>query len=137
MMGNITIETRVHASIEKVWKFRTSPEHIIHWNHASEEWHAPREENDLRIGETFSFTMEAKNGSEGFDFTGTYDDIKENKTISYTISDGKKVSINFSEDSDQTKITETFEAEKSHPVDMQKAGWQAIMDDFKKYTETK
>ena len=133
---NITIETIVQAPIEKAWEYWTAPKHITQWNNASEEWHTPYAENDLRIGGKFKARMEAKDGSEGFDFTGTYDDLKENKTISYTIGDGRKVFINFDGDDHQTRITETFEAESSHPADMQKAGWQAILDNFKKYTET-
>ena len=133
---NITIKTTVQVSVEKAWRYWTAPEHITQWNNASEDWHTPHAQNDLRIGGKFTTRMEAKDGSEGFDFTGTYDDLKENKTISYSMGDGRKVHILFDGDDHQTKITETFEAESSNPVDMQKAGWQAILDNFKKYTET-
>lgn len=133
---NITVETTVNVPVEKAWKYWTAPGHITQWNYASEDWHTPRAENDLRIGGQFTARMEAKDGSQGFDFTGTYDELKENKTISYTIGDGRKVFVNFDGDDQQTKITETFEAESSHSIDMQKAGWQAILDNFKKYTET-
>lgn len=132
----ITIETTLQVPVEKAWKYWTAPTHITQWNNASDDWHTPRAENDLRIGGNFSTRMEAKDGSEGFDFTGIYDDLQENKIISYSMSDGRKVHVHFEGDDHQTKITETFEAENSHPADVQKAGWQAILDNFKKYTET-
>ena len=132
----ITVETTVNAPVEKVWKFWSGPEHITQWNTASEDWHTPSATNDLRVGGTFSARMEAKDGSFGFDFGGVYDAVKTNELIEYTLGDGRKVSVHFSGKGNETHVSETFEAESTHPVDFQRAGWQAIMDNFKKYTES-
>lgn len=131
----ITVETTVNAPVEKVWKFWNSPEHITKWCTATEEWHTPRAENDLRVGGKFSSRMEAKDGSMGFDFAGVYDVVKTNERIEYTMGDGRKVIITFTKDGDKTKVVETFDAENQNPVEMQRGGWQAILDNFKKYAE--
>lgn len=131
----ITIETLVKAPIEKVWEFWSSPNHIKNWCNASEDWHAPKAENDLRTGGKFMTRMEAKDGSFGFDFGGEYDDVKEFEKIAYTMSDGRKVNILFTARGSETAIEESFEAESENPVEMQKAGWQSILDNFKKYVE--
>jgi uncharacterized protein YndB with AHSA1/START domain len=133
---SITVKTTVDAPIEKVWKFWSSPEHITQWNNASNDWHTPHAENDLRTGGKFLARMEAKDGSFGFDFGGVYDDVRENKYIAYTMGDGRKVEVTFSENGNETDIEETFEAENQNPIEMQRAGWQAILGNFKKYTET-
>ncbi|WP_342330109.1 SRPBCC family protein [Pedobacter sp. FW305-3-2-15-E-R2A2] len=133
---NITVETIVNAAVDTVWNAWTSPEHIIKWNNASEDWHTPRVENDLRTGGKFLSRMEAKDGSFGFDFSGVYDEVKTNELIAYTLGDDRKVSISFVRDGNTTKITETFEAESTNPIEMQKGGWQAILDNFKKYAES-
>jgi uncharacterized protein YndB with AHSA1/START domain len=132
----ITIETTVNAPVEKVWKAWSEPQHIKNWCAASDDWHAPKAENDLRTGGTFSTRMEAKDGSFGFDFGGVYDNVKKNELIEYTMGDGRKVNVSFSPSGDQTKIVETFDAESTNPVEMQRGGWQAILDNFKKYTES-
>ncbi|WP_433945208.1 SRPBCC family protein [Paenibacillus sp. SN-8-1] len=132
----ITIETTVHSPIEKVWEYWTEPQHIKKWNNASDDWHVPTAENDLRVGGTFLTRMEAKDGSFGFDFSGVYDDVRINEYISYTIGDGRKVTITFSSQGNDTKVIETFEAETTNPTEMQQAGWQAILDNFKKYSES-
>jgi uncharacterized protein YndB with AHSA1/START domain len=132
---NITIESTVNAPVEKVWKFWSAPEHITQWCAASDDWHTPRAENDLRTGGKFSSRMEAKDGSFGFDFGGEYDEVKTNELITYTIGDGRKVRIDFTQQGNATKIVETFEAEEQNPIEMQRGGWQAILDNFKKYTE--
>jgi predicted 3-demethylubiquinone-9 3-methyltransferase (glyoxalase superfamily)/uncharacterized protein YndB with AHSA1/START domain len=132
----VTVQTTVHAPIEKVWQFWTSPEHITQWNNASDDWHTPRAENDLRVGGSFNTRMESKDGSMGFDFTGTYQEVVENKSIEYTIEDGRKVQIHFSPVDNGTFVMETFETESMNPVEMQRQGWQAIMDNFKKYAES-
>jgi len=132
----ITVETTVNAPVEKVWKSWGEPEHIKNWCAASEDWHAPKAENDLRTGGKFSTRMEAKDGSFGFDFGGIYDNVKKNELIEYTIGDGRKVQVTFSPSGDQTKIVETFDAETTNSVEMQRGGWQAILDNFKKYTES-
>lgn len=131
----ITVETTVKAPVEKVWQYWTAPEHVTQWNHASDDWHSPRGENDLREGGKFSFRMEAKDGSFGFDFGGIYDTVKTNELIEYTLGDGRKVGIRFEGKGNETKVTETFEAEGTHSIEMQQGGWQAILDNFKKYTE--
>jgi uncharacterized protein YndB with AHSA1/START domain len=131
----ITVEILVKASIEKVWEFWTKPEHITKWNHASEDWHTPRVENDLRIGGKFLSRMEAKDGSFGFDFEGIYDSIITNEKISYTLLDDRKVTILFSQTENEVKITETFEAENENPLELQQFGWQAILNNFKNYVE--
>jgi len=131
----ITIQTTVNAPVEKVWNYWNAPEHITKWCAASDDWHTPFSENDLRTGGQFKSRMEAKDGSFGFDFGGVYDNVKTNELIEYTIGDGRKVNVHFMANGDQTKIIETFEAEETNPVEMQRGGWQAILDNFKKYTE--
>jgi uncharacterized protein YndB with AHSA1/START domain len=131
----ITVQNTVNAPVQKVWSYWTSPEHITKWNNASDDWHSPYAENDLRTGGKFLARMEAKTGSFGFDFAGVYDDVQPNKHIAYTMGDGRKVTVDFSETGDGTNIVETFEAEDTHSMDMQRDGWQSILDNFKKYTE--
>lgn len=134
--GNrITVETVINAHVEKVWQVWTTPEHIMNWNYASHDWHTPYATNDLRNGGTFNYRMEAKDGSFGFDFGGTYDKVVKNQFISYTIGDGRKVEITFSEDGISTRIVECFEPEQANPIEMQKEGWQAILHNFKMYVE--
>ena len=131
----ITVEALINAPIEKVWINWTLPEYITQWNNASDDWHTTSAINDLQVGGKFSARMEAKDGSFGFDFWGIYDEVKTNELISYTLGDCRKVSISFNSDGNTTKVTETFEAEEENPVEMQRGGWQAILDNFKKYTE--
>ena len=131
----ITVETLVNASIEKVWTIWTIPEHITKWNAASDDWHTTRAENDLRIGGKFLSRMEAKDGSFGFDFEGVYTDVIINGKISYTLLDDRKVTITFSQTENGIQITETFEAENQNPLELQKLGWQAILNNFKNYVE--
>jgi len=131
----VTVQAVVKAPIEQVWSYWTEPEHITKWNQASEDWHAPRAENDLRAGGKFLTRMEAKDGSMGFDFFGVYDEVKQHELIAYTLEDGRKVEITFVDLRGETKVVETFDAESTHPVEFQQAGWQAIMDNFKQYTE--
>jgi uncharacterized protein YndB with AHSA1/START domain len=133
----ITVEAIVNAPIEKVWSRWNEPQHIMQWAFASDDWHTPKAENDVRTGGKFSTTMAAKDGSFSFDFGGVYDNVVPNKLIEYTIGDGRKVKIEFVSTANQTKVTETFEAESENPVEMQRGGWQAILDNFKKYTESK
>ena len=131
----ITVETTVNAPIGKVWKYWTEPKHIMNWNNASPDWHTPAAENDLRIDGTFKSTMAAKDGSMSFDFGGKYTDVKTNEKIEYTLGDDRKVKVSFSDEGKGIKIVESFEAEGTNPIEMQKGGWQAIIDNFKKYTE--
>jgi uncharacterized protein YndB with AHSA1/START domain len=131
----ITVENTINAPAEKVWQYWTKPEHITQWNNASDDWHTPYAENDFRVGGSFKARMEAKDGSAGFDFGGVNDVITPNEYIEYTIGDGRKVKINFTPDGNKTKVVESFEAESTNSVEMQQGGWQAILDNFKKYTE--
>lgn len=131
----LTIEASINAPIEKVWKTWTEPEHIMQWSNASDDWHTPKAENDLRAGGKFMSRMEAKDGSFGFDFGGIYTHVKPHELIAYTLGDGRKVSIWFTSEGNNTHIKEEFEAEGENPVEMQQAGWQAILDNFKKHVE--
>jgi uncharacterized protein YndB with AHSA1/START domain len=131
----ITVEASVNAPVKKVWQFWTEPRHITKWNAASDDWHTPRAENDLREGGRFAARMEAKDGSMGFDFGGSYEAVKENELIVYTIDDGRKVKVEFIDNGNSTRVVENFEAESTNSIELQKNGWQAIMDNFKKYTE--
>jgi len=132
---NITVETTVNAPIEKVWSYFTQAQHVKNWNNASDDWHTPRAENNLQVGGNFVYRMEAKDGSFGFDFGGTYDVVTENEYIEYTLGDNRKVKVHFTQQDNGVKLVETFDAETTNPVEMQRAGWQAILDNFKKYTE--
>lgn len=132
----ITVESTVNAPVEKVWEFWSKPEHITKWCAASEDWHAPKAENDLRAGGTFTTRMEAKDGSFAFDFGGIYDVVKDNEYIEYTMGDGRNVKVSFTPQGKTTKVVESFDAETTHSIEMQQGGWQAILDNFKKYTET-
>lgn len=131
----IRVETIIHAPIKKVWECWTGPSHITQWNQASNDWHTPRAENDLRKGGKFLSRMEAKDGSAGFDFWGIYDEVRNNDYIESTLGDGRKWKVSFQDQGIATRVIEDFEAESTHPIEMQKAGWQAILDHFKKYTE--
>ena len=121
--------------MEVVWENWTEPQHITKWNNASDDWHTPHAENDLRVGGKFLSRMEAKDGSFGFDFEGIYDEIRTMKYIEYHLEDGRQVKIHFISDDHSTKVIETFDAETINPIEMQRQGWQAILDNFKKYTE--
>lgn len=132
----ITVEATVKAPVEKVWKFWSSPEHITQWNNASDDWHTPYAENDLRVGGKFTSRMEAKDGSFGFDFWGVYDVVVTNERIEYTLGDDRKVKIVFTDQGNATQVTESFEAENENSVELQQSGWQAILDNFRKYTES-
>lgn len=132
---SIIVEANILAPVEVVWQYFTDPEHIVHWNNASPDWHTPKAENDLQVGGKFSYTMAAKDGSFSFDFWGIYDTIKENQLLKYALGDNRKVSIEFISVEDDTKIIETFEAESENSIELQKSGWQAILDNFKKYVE--
>lgn len=131
----ITVATTVQAPVEKVWQYWTLPEHIQQWCAASDDWHAPDAENDVREGGKFRTTMAAKDGSVSFDFAGIYTAVEENKLIKYAMSDGRKVEITFLPEGDSTKVVETFDPEDTNPLEMQQGGWQAILDNFRNYTE--
>ena len=131
----ITVEAIINAPVERVWKLWSLPEHITKWNNASDDWHTPFAENDLRTGGKFLTRMEAKDGSFGFDFEGIYDDVVKHELITYSLADGRKIEVTFLEKGSETLVMETFDAETENPVEMQQGGWQAILDNFKKYAE--
>jgi uncharacterized protein YndB with AHSA1/START domain len=131
----ITASTTVDADVQTVWTCWTEPEHITRWNNASDDWHSPRATNDLRIGGRFNTRMEAKDGSAGFDFEGVYTAVKPYDHIAYEMSDGRKVTVEFHGHGHHTHVTETFDAEETNPVEMQRGGWQAILENFRKYVE--
>ncbi|MBW2938055.1 SRPBCC family protein [Aureisphaera sp. CAU 1614] len=136
-MGKITVKTSIKGDINKVWDYWTKPEHIIHWNFASDEWCCPKAENDLKPNGKFSYRMEAKDGSMGFDFDGIYDKVIDKKHISCQLGDGRKVDINFTQSGNEIHISESFDAEEINTEELQRTGWQAILGNFKKYVESK
>ena len=131
----VTVQAHIQAPIDKVWTYWSTPKHIMHWNNASPDWHTPKAENDLRTGGKFLSRMEARDGSMGFDFEGVYKRVIPHKLIEYVLADDREVKIEFSEQNGGTKVVEIFDAETTNPVEMQRGGWQAILDNFKKYTE--
>lgn len=132
----ITIEATIAANSSKVWDYYTQPEHITKWNFADPSWHCPNAENDMRIGGKYKARMEAKDGSFGFDFITIYTHLNEGKSFSYVMEDGRNADISLDANGDSTKITVVFDPENQNPAEMQKAGWQAILNNFKQYTET-
>ena len=135
-MKEIIVKTKINEKVGKVWQLWTEPEHIVNWNFASSDWACPKAVNDLKPGGKFSWRMEAKNGSMGFDFSGTYIQIDEYRLIEKKLDDNRKVKITFAENEGITEVIETFEPDEIDP-DLQKQGWQAILDNFKKYVEPK
>lgn len=131
----ITIETTVDASLEKVWNYWIAPEHIVNWNAASPDWHTPRATNDVRVGGELFCRMEAKDGSFGFDLKGTYTAVEALKQLDYALEDERKVTVAFSDMEGKTLVVQHFEAENQNPIELQQAGWQAILTNFKYYTE--
>jgi uncharacterized protein YndB with AHSA1/START domain len=132
----ITVSALVNAPVEKTWEAFTNPAHIVNWNNASPDWHTPYAENDLRVDGSFKYTMAAKDGSFSFDFEGIYTAITPFKSIYYTIADGRKVEVIIEKLEEGTQVIENFEAESVNPEEMQQAGWQAILTNFKNYVES-
>jgi uncharacterized protein YndB with AHSA1/START domain len=132
----ITVKTEVNASIDKVWECWTTPEHITKWNNASDDWHTPYAENDLRTGGRFKSTMASKDGTMSFDFEGEYTLVEQNKAIEYVMADRRKVAITFENIENGVKIIESFDPETENPEEMQRDGWKAILNNFKKYVES-
>lgn len=131
----ITVQATIQAPVHTVWEKWNEPQHITQWCQASDDWHAPAATNDLRIGGSFSTTMAAKDGSFSFEFGGVYSVVELHKSISYTMSDGRKVDITFESNGDETTVTEVFDPETINPLEMQQGGWQAILNSFKAYVE--
>ncbi len=132
----ITVQATVAAYINKAWDYYTNPKHITKWNFAADDWHCPKAENDMRVGGKYSARMEAKDGSFGFDFEATYSEITPNKKFTYTLGDGREVNVAFEDTDGKTHITVTFDAETVNSEEMQRGGWQTILDNYKKYTES-
>ncbi len=138
MIPKITVSTIICAPVSKVWQCWTNPAHIIHWNAASDDWHCPTANSDLRVGGQFLSRMEARDGSNGFDFTGTYTCVYPEMRLAFIMGedlDSREVEVLFEPTENGTAVIETFQPEDIHPLELQKAGWQAILDRFKKYVE--
>jgi uncharacterized protein YndB with AHSA1/START domain len=131
----ITVSEIVNAPLPKVWECFTQAQHITGWNFASDDWHCPRAENNFQEGGKLCWTMAAKDGSFSFDLEGIYTAISPMNTIAYTLADGRKVELTFEQTKNNVQVTEKFEAEIMNPADMQQAGWQAILTNFKQYVE--
>ena len=131
----ITVSTLVNESLQNTWKYFNAPEHIVQWNAASDDWHTTFSTVDLQVGGKFNSRMEAKDGSFGFDFEGIYEVVDLNSKIVYGLEDGRKVEIIFEAKENGTMVTETFDAETENSVELQRGGWQAILDNFKKHVE--
>jgi uncharacterized protein YndB with AHSA1/START domain len=132
----ITVETKIAAPIQAVWRAWTTPEDIKRWNAASDDWHTTKSAVDLRVGGVFSSRMEAKDGSMGFDFSGTYTNIVDYKVIEASLGD-RVLSVEFISDPNGVTVRETFDAEPTHSEDQQRQGWQAILNNFKAYVESR
>ena len=131
----ITVTANINQAISTVWDLWTLPDHIVHWNHASEEWSCPKAETDFKVGGRYTFRMEAKDGSMGFDMSGTYLKIDEPHFLSYNMDDGRVIKVLFSETQDGTEVIEKFEPEGIHSRELQQQGWQSILNNFKSYAE--
>ena len=131
----ITVATTIAADTQKVCDYYTKPEHITQWNFATPEWQCPKAENELAVGGKYFARMEAKDGSFGFDFEAIYDEVDVPKKLTYTMGDGRQATTHFEDLNGSTNVTTTFDAENAHDAAMQQAGWQAILDNFKRYTE--
>jgi len=132
----LTVTVTVNVPIRRAWHFFTHPNHIVRWNGASEDWHCPQASNDLKVGGRFNYRMEARDASFAFDFEGTYTAVEAQKFIAYVMDDDRRVEISFEAKGDTTLVSEQFEAETMNPAEMQLAGWQAILDNFKQHTES-
>lgn len=134
-MERITVQTRINAPLHIVWDLWINPDHVVNWNTASDDWHTTSAVNDFRVGGHFTYHMEAKNENKGFRYEGKYDHIVRNSSIEFTMPDGRRVHTTFREKDNMTEITETFDAESQNSAEMQREGWQAILDRFKYYVE--
>jgi uncharacterized protein YndB with AHSA1/START domain len=131
----ITVQSNINAPIETVWECWTAPKHITKWNNASDDWHTPYAENDLKVGGKFKSTMASKDGAMSFDFEGEYTLVEQNEAIEYVMADGRKVEISFAATPSGVDVIESFDPETENPEEMQRGGWQAILNNFKKYVE--
>lgn len=133
--GRIEIENKINAKLDQVWEYWTKPEHITKWNIASEDWLCPKAENDLKEGGKFKYRMESEDGKVGFDFAGTYKEVKEKQKLTYELEDGRNAEVTFSEEDGTVMIKETLDTEDENPVDQQEQGWKSILESFKTYAE--
>jgi uncharacterized protein YndB with AHSA1/START domain len=131
----ITVETEVAAPLKQVWDAWVTPDHITKWNFAIDEWCCPRAEIDLKIGGTFKYRMEAKDGSFGFDFEGVFTKVAPQQSLHFKLGDERLVTIEFQQTANGTRVAETFEAEDENSAEQQKQGWQSILNNFKKHVE--
>ena len=136
MSHRIAIEAVVNRKRSDVWRFFNEPQHIVNWNFASDDWCCPHSENDLKVGGRLCSRMEAKDGSFGFDFEAIYDEVIHEAKIAYTMTDGRQAETAFEDLGGRTRVSTIFDAEQENPAEMQRMGWQAILDNFKKYAET-
>jgi uncharacterized protein YndB with AHSA1/START domain len=135
MSNKITVSASVKADVKKTWDYYTNPEHITKWNFADPSWQCPSASNDMRVGGKYSARMEAKDGSFGFDFEATYDEVIEGEMFTYTMPNGRQATVVFTENGNLTDVIVTFDPEEQNSLEMQKNGWHAILNNFKKYTE--
>jgi uncharacterized protein YndB with AHSA1/START domain len=131
----ISIEASVKATLSKAGEYYTQPEHITKWNFASDDWQCPSASNDMRVGGKYHARMEAKDGSFGFDFDLIYEEIRDKEGFTYTMADGRQAKVDFSTNGEETKVSLVFDPESINPIEMQRGGWQAILNNYKKYTE--
>lgn len=131
----ITIQAVVAADRQKVWNCYTQPEHITKWNFATDTWHCPAASNDMRVGGKYLARMEAKDGSFAFDFEAVYNEIVDGEKFTYTMPDNREIQVSFEKMDDKTRVTVTFDPENENPVELQRSGWQSILDNFRKYAE--
>jgi uncharacterized protein YndB with AHSA1/START domain len=131
----ILVQATIAADKQKAWDYYTKPEYITKWNFASDDWHCPSATNDMRVGGKYNARMEAKDGSFGFDFEATYDEIIPGESFQYTMPDGRRVNVSFEDSGSQTEVKVLFDAETVNSVELQKGGWHMILDNYKKFTE--
>ncbi|MCC6691561.1 MAG: SRPBCC domain-containing protein [Bacteroidia bacterium] len=134
MPNKITVTSTIKSDPAKVWDYYTNPTHIVNWNFADPSWHCPTATNDMRIGGVYKARMEAKDGSFGFDFETKYTEITHGKQFTYEFG-GRTATVRFENLGKQTEVIVTFDPETENPIEMQKAGWQAILNNFKNYVE--
>lgn len=132
----IIISSYVNAKTEKVWQYYNQANHIVNWNFASDDWCCPKVESDFIEGGKYVARMEAKDGSFGFDFEAVFDEIREPERVAYTMADGRRAEIKFKPEGEFTLVKISFDPDQSHSKEMQQEGWQAILNNFKKYVET-
>ncbi|MEZ5778184.1 MAG: SRPBCC family protein [Paracoccaceae bacterium] len=131
----ITVDTTIDAPVERVWEAYTTPDDITQWNFASDDWCCPSAEADLKVGGTYKARMEAKDGSFGFDFEAVYEEVDPNRALTLAMSDGRKARTTFEAAGEGTRVTTVFDAEDQNPAEMQRDGWQAILDSFRRHVE--